>query len=181
MLAAGLKQLQDYVGQLQAALAGDAARADEFAEEAERAYAELVVRPGGAFVFGFGGVCGLARAHLAAGRADRGEALVIPLLAAAERSGWQEAIASLSLVLGQCCAARADDDGARAHLVAAIDRCCEHGLPGVEWEARAALAQMSSDVEAGRLREQSAAVVLRLAATIGDAALADGFVRSAQR
>lgn len=163
------------------ALTGDDARADEAAREAERALAQLSVRSGGAFVFGFGAAAALARAHLIAGRPERGEALLAPLAAVAGRSGWHEAGASVSLVLALCHEARSQEEGARTLLRRAIELAEHHGLPGVDWEARAALARLSAGEEAARLRAESATVVERLAAGVGDARLAAGFVRAAER
>jgi class 3 adenylate cyclase len=163
-------------------LAGDRESAERAVDDAERAYAGLRVRDDGAFLFGFGAAANLARAHLAAGRPERGQALVNGLLTSAARSGWHEATALLSLVVGLCCAALPDDgDGARSHLRGAADLAVEHTLPGVGWEALAALAAISPPDEAQRLRAESAAVAARLAAGIGDAELAAGFVRGAQR
>lgn len=163
------------------ALTGDHARAEQAASEAEQALAKLEVRTNGAFVFGFGAATGLARAHLAAGRPERGEATLTPLLAVADRSGWHDAAASVSLVLALCQEARSQADAARTHLRRAIDLAEHHGLPGVDWEARAALARLSTAEKATRLREESAAVVQRLAAGVGDERLSVGFVRATER
>jgi tetratricopeptide (TPR) repeat protein len=158
------------------ALAGDNQRAVAAADEAQRAYAHLSAPAGGAFVFGFAGAANLARAHRAAGRPERGAALLDPLLLVARESGWHEAAALVSLVLGLC----VDADAARLRLREALDIAAEHGLPGVEWEACAALADLSPAPEAAALRARSAALVHRLADGIGDADLAAGFVRAAE-
>ena len=162
-------------------LAGNDVRADEATCEAEQALAQLTVPAGGAFLFGFGAAVGLARAHLAAGRPERGEALLTPLLAVAARSGWHEATASMSLGLGLCREACSDADDARVLLRSAIDLAERHGLPTVEWDARTALARLSPTAEATRLRAESAAVVERLADSLGDEKLAAGFRRCAER
>jgi hypothetical protein len=99
---------------------------------------------------------------MALGRRERAVAELRALRSAAQRTGWREAEASAALVLGL-----AGDEAALAH---AAGLAAEHELPGVEWEARAALGQ----------REQSDAIVARLAASVGDEVLAAGFVRAAQ-
>ena len=162
------------------ALAGEGRRADAAIGEAQEALARLRVRPGGAFVFGFGAATSLARAQLAAGRPERGEAVLLPPLAVARGAGWHEATASISSVLGQCSAARGDADTARTLLRAAVEIADEHGLPGVGWEARAALARLSEGDEGERLRAASAAAVQRLAASVGDGRLAEAFVRATE-
>ncbi len=161
------------------ALTGDDARAQEAASEAEQALAKLRTRAGDAFVFGFGAATSLARTHLAAGRADRGVAVLSPLLAVVGSSGWHEAAASTALVLGLCREASSDAEAARALLRRSIDLAEHHGLPGVEWDARAALARLSDGDAATLLRAQSAAVVQRLASSLGDDPVAAAFVRIA--
>ena len=162
------------------ALAGDDIRARDVATEADDALARLRVREGDAFVFGFGAVAGLARAHVVLGDPQRGEAVLAPLLDAASRSGWYEAIASASLVAGLCRAAYSDDEGARSLLGTAVALAGEHGLPGVGWEARAALARLSAPAEAAELRAGSAKLVQGLAAGLRDEALAAALLAAAQ-
>jgi class 3 adenylate cyclase len=162
-------------------LAGERAQGDAAADEAEAALARLTIPAGGAFVYGFGAATALARAHLAAGRPQRGAVVLEPLLAAAERSGWQEATASVALVLGLCHAANDDAPAARALVRRAVDLAAEHALPGIEWEASRVLAGLSSGAEATDLRARSAAVVQELAAGLGDDRLAAAFVLAAER
>jgi hypothetical protein len=153
------------------ALAGDRAGATSAAALADETLSRLRAPPGGAFLFGFGAIVALARAELAAGRADRVEVLMRPVRAAAERLGWREADASASLVLGLSHNARGRSGEARDSLTRAVEVSREHSLPGIEWEACAAL---------GR-RAESDAIVERLARGIGDVRLADQFVQAAQR
>ncbi len=152
-------------------LAGDDAGAAVAVSDAEVALANLTTPAGGAYLYGFGATAALARAHLAAGRPERGAEIVAPLHAGAAQSGWHEATAATALVLALCHRARDNEDAATQLLQTAIDVAAEHGLPGVEWEARAAAGQ----------HEESAAIVQRLAATVPDERLAAGFVQAAQR
>jgi tetratricopeptide (TPR) repeat protein len=158
-------------------LAGDGTRADAAAREAHDALGGLRAPADGIFMFGFGATTALARAHLAAGRAERGEALLAPLLAVAARSGWHEATALVSLVLGLCC--EADTDRARTLLLAAVELADRHGLAGVGWEACAALSRVTDAEEASRLRAESSRLVRRLAASAGDHRLAASLLRRA--
>jgi hypothetical protein len=66
-------------------------------------------------------------------------------------------------------------------LRGAAELAHEHGLPGVEWEALAALAPLAEAAEGEGLRARSAAVVRRLAEGVGDPVLADGLLRAAER
>lgn len=162
------------------AIDGDLAGSDEAAAEAEEALSALSAPPGGAFLFGFGAAVALARAQLAAGRPERGEDLLLPLLAAAERSGWHEAEASASLVAGLCRGAREHADEARELLARAAELARLHELPGVEWEALAELGRLDEGGEAERLRAESGAIARRLAADVGDEGLAAGLLRAAE-
>jgi hypothetical protein len=152
-------------------LAGDLAGATSAAGVASDALSRLKAPSGGAFLFGFGAIVALARAELAAGHAERVDALLLPMRAAAQRLGWHEADASASLVLGLGQVARGRNDDARVSLTRAVEVSREHALPGVEWEACAAL---------GR-RAESDAIIERLAHGLGDDHLADRLVLAAQR
>jgi tetratricopeptide (TPR) repeat protein len=162
------------------ALGGDLAGSGEAAAEAEEELAGLNAPPGGAFLFGFGAAAALARAHLATGRPERGEELLAPFQAAAERSAWPEAAASALLVTGLCRLARREIGEARDLLVSAADLARRHELPGIEWEALAELARLERGDEADGLRRESAAIVERLAADVGDERLAAGLMRAAE-
>ena len=152
-------------------LAGDLAGATSAAVVARDALSRLKAPSGGAFLFGFGAIVALARAELAAGHTERVDALLLPMRAAAQRLGWHEADASASLVLGLGQDARGRNDDARVSLTRAVEVSREHALPGVEWEACAAL---------GRGAE-SDAIIERLAHGLGDDHLADRFVLAAHR
>jgi len=143
-------------------LGGDEPAALAAVAKAERALDALELPRDGAFLFGFGATVALARAWLALGRRERAVAELRALRSAAQRTGWREAEASAALVLGL-----AGDETALARAAALAS---EHGLPAVEWEARAALGE----------RERSDAVVARVAASVGDERLAAGFVHAAQ-
>ena len=143
-------------------LGGDQPGALRAVAKAERALDAVELPPDGAFLFGFGATVALARAWVALGRRERAVTELRALRSAAQRTGWREAEASAALVLGL-----AGDETALARAAALA---AEHGLPGVEWEARAALGE----------RERSDAIVARVAASVGDERLAAGFVRAAQ-
>ena len=153
------------------ALAGDRAGATSAAGVAGETLSRLRAPPGGAFLFGFGAIVALARAELAAGRAERVEVLLAPVRAAAQRLGWREADASASLVLGLSHQALGRTDEARGSLTRALKISRDHGLPGIEWEACAALG----------LRAESDAIVERLARQVGDDRLAGQLLHAAQR
>jgi hypothetical protein len=72
-----------------------------------------------------------------------------------------------------------EDAAARASLARAIELAQEHGLPGVEWEACAALAGLGGGDEAAALRAESDTIVERLAREIGDERLGRQFARAA--
>jgi class 3 adenylate cyclase/tetratricopeptide (TPR) repeat protein len=161
-------------------LAGDAAGSADAAKLAEQALAEHTIPRDGAFLFGFGASVALARAELANGTPERAEANLVTLLAVAERSGWHEAAASASLVLGLCREARGVRDAAQAAFRHAVNLAGEHGLPGIEWEAVAALARGARGEDAVALRSRSTMIVDRIASGIGEEALAEALRRSVQ-
>jgi tetratricopeptide (TPR) repeat protein len=153
------------------ALSGDEAGAATAAGVADDALSRLRAPPGRAFLFGFGAIVALARTALAAGRPEDVEVLLAPVRAAAQRFGWQEAEASSSLVLGLSYKARGSGDDARDSLTRAVAISREHGLPGIEWEACAAVGRQA----------ESHAIVERLAGRVGDSRLADHLLEVAQR
>jgi len=123
-------------------LLGDRDEARSLADRAEKLLAEVTVPTGGAFLFGMHAYAATARVHLAAGTPQGGEALLRPLLAAAERSGWREAVATTGLVLGLCVEARGELEQAVAQLARAAEIADEHGMPALRWEAHGALARI---------------------------------------
>ncbi len=153
------------------ALAGDRAGATSAAAVAGETLSRLRAPPGGSFLFGFGAIVALARAELAAGRGERAEVLLAPVRAAAQRLGWREADAAASLVLGLSHQALGRSDDARGSLARALKVSRDHCLPGIEWEACAALG----------LHAESDLIVERLARQVGDDRLAEQLLRAAQR
>jgi class 3 adenylate cyclase/tetratricopeptide (TPR) repeat protein len=153
------------------ALAGDRAGTTRAAGVAGETLSRLRAPPGGTFLFGFGAIVALARAELAAGRAERVEVLLAPVCAAAQRLGWREADASASLVLGLSHQALGRTDEARGFITDALTISRDHTLPGIEWEACAALG----------LRAESDAIIEGLARQLGDDRLAQQLLHAAQR
>jgi class 3 adenylate cyclase/tetratricopeptide (TPR) repeat protein len=95
---------------------------------------------GGAFVYGAHAVVALARVRLALGDRDRVEALAGPLLVAAERSGWLEAIADCATVMAQARLAIGDARGSAELAERAVRAARDGRLPRAAREARTALA-----------------------------------------
>jgi class 3 adenylate cyclase/tetratricopeptide (TPR) repeat protein len=159
-------------------LLGAQDEARSLAARAEKLLDLVSAPPGGAFVFGAHAYAAIARVHLAAGVPERGEALLSPLLAAAERSGWREATAITELVLGLCVEARGDPGQATALVGHAAEIADKHDIPGVGWEAHAALARMhraGARPAAGDGQLAIAeAIVERVTAGLKDGALRDG-------
>ena len=137
-------------------LAGDTDGAGRAVDAAERAQSAIVLPPDGAYQFGFAATVALARAQAALGR-GAAPAVLETLRAAAARTGWHEAEAAAALALG-----RAEEAGALADA---------HGLPGIAWEAQAALGD----------RERATAIAAALAASAGDERLGAGLIEAAQR
>ena len=162
------------------ALAGDLANAERTALEAESILARVELPAGATFLFGFGALVSLGRAQITLGRFEEARAGLERLLAAAQGGGWQEAVGSAKLALGTLHAARGESPQATRALRDAVELAHQHGLPGVEWEALAALAPLVAAVEGEELRARSAAVVRRLAEGVEDRVLAEGLVRAAE-
>jgi hypothetical protein len=120
----------------------------------------------------------IARVHVAAGVPERGEALLRPVLTAAERSSWLEAAAITELVLGLCMEAQGELDEAVALLGHGAEIADDHGIAAPGWEARAALARIhrgaGRPAEADEQRAISDAIVERVTAGLKDEALRDG-------
>jgi DNA-binding SARP family transcriptional activator len=163
--------------------AHDEARA--LAARAERLLQEVSAPPGGAFLFGAHAYAAVARVHLAAGAPERGAALLLPLRAAAERSGWREAAATTELVLGMCLEALGEHDHAGTLLAHAAATAHAHGIVAPAWEAHAALARMYR--AAGRCGEAddrlaiADGIIARATAGLKDEALRDGLRERATR
>ena len=119
--------------------------ADEACRLAARGEELLGLVTGGPFLFGAHAYGAIARVLLARGAPERGETLLRPALAAAQRSGWREAAATTGLVLGLCLEARGELDHARATLRQAAELSDESGIPAAGWEAHAALARLADE------------------------------------
>lgn len=151
--------------------------ARSLAARAEDALRQASFPPGGAFLYGAHAYAAIARVHLAAGAPERGEALLRPVLEAAERSGWREVTATLELALGLCLVELEELDQAAALLGRAAETGDHDGIPAPAWEAHCALARLHR--AAGRwtaAEEQAAiakAIVDRITAGLKDEALRD--------
>jgi class 3 adenylate cyclase len=138
-----------------------AARAEELLERVS----------GGVFLFGIQAYAGVGRVLLATGAPERGESLLRPVLEAAERANWHEAVALSELVLGLCLEARGELGQARDALAHAAEVADEHGIPAPGWEAHAALARLTDDGDGQRAAAR--AIVERAAADLSDGPLRD--------
>ncbi len=123
-------------------LQGDEREARVLAARATELLEQVRTPPGGAFLFGAHAYAAVARVHLASGEAERGEALILPLLRAAERSGWKEVAAVTELVLGLCLESRGELSRAAATLGRAAQVADEFGIPAPSWEAHAGLGRV---------------------------------------
>lgn len=157
---------------------GQPEAAAELAAQGEQALAAVTLPPGGAFMGGAPAYLGIARAHLAIGDPQRAEATLRPIAESAERLGWREYAAAALLVGGLAAAAREDPDAARARLSGALDIADDIGLPGVAWEAHAALASLAG-LDAAEHAATARAEVQRIAAGVDDQAIRDRFVAGA--
>jgi class 3 adenylate cyclase len=158
-------------------LQGDTDGASALAGRAAETLERVSTPPGHAFLFGAHAYAALARVYLAGGEPERGEALLLPVLRASERSGWLEAAAVAELVVGLCLEARGELERARTTLTRAAEVSDQSGIPAPSWEAHAALARVLR--AAGRPQEadehavRAAATVERLSADLSDEALRD--------
>jgi class 3 adenylate cyclase/tetratricopeptide (TPR) repeat protein len=162
----------------QAAWQSNRATAGEHAAQAESLLSSVTVPPGSAFLHGAHAQLALASVHLAAGDLERAERLSLPLLAAAERSGWLETVARAALLAGGCSAAAGDRERAEARLRRALDVAASGGTPGAELDAHVALARLGSDGKGAAAEDhwaEAAALAERLAADLEDDELREGF------
>lgn len=153
--------------------AGDRAGALAAADRAEQLLTEVSTPPGMAFLHGADAALAVAEVRLATGEAARARELASPLVAAAQRSGWRETIASGNRLLGSCRLATGDDANAERHLRRSITAATEGDLPGEQWRSRAALAHMllrdGRSTESAEQLDEARAIIDRLARTIVDA------------
>ncbi len=158
---------------------GDERAAGDHRTRAQQLLAEVNARPGEAWLFGAHAYFAVARVLTWQGYPERAEGVVEPVLAAAERFRWLELVAYGSLVAGSARLAAGELDGAEERLGAALEVAPAHGFAGAEWEAHAALARLRREQrrpEAAREHlDRARAIVDRLAAGLGDEALARRF------
>jgi class 3 adenylate cyclase len=168
------------VGQLSWArwLLGDQDEARALAARGHKLLAEATAPDGTAFLFGFAAYAAVARVLAATGAAEQGEALLSPVLTAAERSGWCEAVATSELVLGLCLEARGEIERASETLARAASVADEHGIPAPGWEAHTRLAHLG--VEPDGHRAAAEAIIDRMTADLSDDALRSGLRAAAE-
>jgi tetratricopeptide (TPR) repeat protein len=158
-------------------LQNDAERATELAGRAQEMLDRVNTPPGRAFLFGAHAYAALARVYLVSGEPGRGEALLLPVLRAAERSGWLEAAALTELVVGLCLEARGEVERATATLTRAAEVSDHAGIPATSWESHAALGRVLRS--AGRPEEadhhsvSAAETVERVSSGLKDDSLRD--------
>ena len=167
-----------------ARLAGDIELAVRRADAAEELLARVAVPPGGAWLWGGHAAVAVARTRLEQGDLDRVRALAMPLLDAARGAGWHEMSGLAALVLGRAAATEAGGD-AEPLLRTALAEAEAGSLPGLEWRARAALAEMlvrrGLTGEAAAEQSRVDAIVDRLAGTVPDAEIRLALLESARR
>ena len=105
----------------------------------------MSTRPGEAWLFGAHAYFALTRVLLAEDDPERAEAMVVPVLEAAERFRWLENVAYGALLAGTAQMARGRTDAARERLQQALTVASEAGFAGAEWEAHAALAALDRE------------------------------------
>jgi tetratricopeptide (TPR) repeat protein len=166
-------------------LLGDVERASALAGHAAELLDRVSAPPGSAFLFGAQAYAALARVYLDRGEAERGEALLLPVLRAAERCGWLEAAAATELVVGLCLEARGEVERAITTLAHAAEVADRAGIPASSWEAHGALGRVLRAAgrpgEADEHAANAAATVERLCGEINDDALRDRLRERASR
>ena len=162
---------------------GEHASASLLAGRADELLSQVTTPPGGAWLFGAHAYLAVARAHMGCGDARLVEALVAPIVAAAQRTGWKEAIACGSLVIGRARALLGDESAAEVALVHALEVADQAGLPAPAWEARATLSELfrgvGREAEAAECAEQVRAILQRLTEPLSDPALRAGLLAQA--
>jgi tetratricopeptide (TPR) repeat protein len=96
------------------------------------------IPPGGAWMLGYEAYLSLAEAWLAHGEPDRARAVLVPLLAVADREPWIPVLAAALAADGRALIRLSQRDQARAELERAAGLAGRHGLPHVLREAREA-------------------------------------------
>ena len=168
------------VGQLSWArwLLGDQDEARALAARGHKLLAEATAPDGTVFLFGFAAYAAVARVLAATGAAEQGEALLSPVLRAAERSGWCEAVATSELVLGLCLEARGEIERAGETLARAASVADEHGIPAPAWEAHSRLARLGVDPDGHRAAAEAS--IDRMTADLSADALRSGLRAAAE-
>jgi predicted ATPase len=153
-------------------LLGDQDHASALCARACELLGGVTAPEGGSFVFGAHAYAAVARVLLATGRPEQGEELLRPVFSAAERSGWREAAACTGLVIGLCAEKRGELESALErldHAARLADKC---GIPGVGWEAHAAIARLLDEHDEHRTAAR--AILERVAAGLTDDDVRDG-------
>lgn len=114
-----------------AALA-EATGSPDILAEADRLLGGIDVPAGRAWLLGADAYLGVARAWLEAGRPDRAELTVVPLLDAAARVPWVGVVAEGALVTGRCAQMNGDRAAARTAFERAHGLAARHGMTGIE-------------------------------------------------
>jgi class 3 adenylate cyclase len=162
---------------------GDEDAARGLAGRVERLLDDMRVPDGHAHLYSWGGYTGAASVALAAGDADRAEAIVGRFLEPAERFGVRDAAADGWILLGRCAELRGDREAAATRYARGLDATTGGGLHEQRRASHTALARLAAaagDGQAAGAHEQSAReLVDAIAASVGDDQLAAGFRNSA--
>jgi ATP/maltotriose-dependent transcriptional regulator MalT len=143
-----------------ASAAGEHSLAETHADRAEATLAGVRSPAALAFLHGGHAYVATARVRLGQGRHDRVDALLEPLLRAAESAPWLEVVIDSSIVLGRSRLATGRADDGERLLARAADLAERHGFGRATWEANAALAglrRMDGRVEEAEDDERRAA------------------------
>jgi DNA-binding SARP family transcriptional activator/tetratricopeptide (TPR) repeat protein len=106
--------------------------------EADRLLQQASIPAGGAWLPGDDAYLSLAEAWLDHADPERAQAIVVPLLAVAERAPWTATLAAALVTEARVLLALGNNDHARTNLRRATLLAQEHGLPHVLADARAA-------------------------------------------
>lgn len=169
---------------LATALRGEDQRALALGAQAEELISSLAVPAGGLYVYGADAILATARARLALDQPERAEALLGRVREDSEAGGWREPLADALLVGGLCLYVLGDLDEAGRLLARALDGAEAAGLRRIEWEAHAALAELSEarggGEEAAKHAASARSIVDSLSVSVGDPALRDTYRRNAR-
>src|SRR5579875_313638 len=157
---------------------GDDAGAFELLARTESLLDEVRTPPRMAYLYTISTYTSAARTYLAAGRADRAEALIERYRGAAERSRIVPAMAEGRLLLARCARARGSIRHARRLLREALAEAGTDGLPALRLEIHTELATLAGDesmCHAMRARE----LIDGIAASVRGEPLAERFCATA--